>query len=187
MRNLTDWEIINSINKGNYNDFNLLMDRYKHKAFSLLMRMLKNQMDAEEVLQDAFLKTYYGLKNFRGESQFSTWFYKIVYNSAISKLNSRKNKFQNSFISIDEELKIPFDEKYEIKDENLNTIVNKLMEQLPPNYSAVINLYYLDGYSCEEIASIMNLSVSNVKVLLHRSRKALKELIIKNKLEEELK
>ncbi len=91
------------------------MDRYKHKAFSLLMRMLKNQMDAEEVLQDVFLKTYYGLKNFRGESQFSNWFYKIVYNSASTKLSSRKNKFHNNFVLIDEELKISFDEKYEIK------------------------------------------------------------------------
>ncbi len=66
-------------------------------------------------------------------------------------------------------------------------IVNKLIEQLPPNYSAVINLHYLDGYSCEEISAIMNISVSNVKVLLHRSRKALKEIITRNNLQEELK
>lgn len=187
MINLTDNEIIDSINKGNYNDFNLLINRYKHKAFSLLMRMLKNQMDAEEVLQDAFLKTYYGLKNFRGESQFSTWFYKIVYNSAISKLNYRKNKFHNSFVSIEENLKIPFESNIEIEQNNLNNIVNKLIEQLPPQYATVINLHYMDGFSCDEISLIMNLSVSNVKIILYRARKILKEIIMKNNLQEELR
>ena len=84
MKNLTDFEIIESIKRGNHSDFSILVDRYKNKAFSLLKRMLKNDMEAEEILQDAFIKTFNGLKNFKKESKFSTWFYRIVYNTAIS-------------------------------------------------------------------------------------------------------
>ena len=82
MKNLTDQQIIESILKGNNADFALLVDRYKDRAFSLLKRMLKNEMDAEEALQDAFLKMFNSLKDFRAESKFSTWFYKIVFNTA---------------------------------------------------------------------------------------------------------
>ena len=73
MKNLTDIEIIESVKKGNQSDYALLIDRYKNKAFSLLVRMLKNEMESEEVLQDCFLKAYNSLDSFRQESKFSTW------------------------------------------------------------------------------------------------------------------
>ena len=81
MKNLSDNEIIESIKKGNHSDYSLLIDRYKNKAFSLLKRMLKNEMEAEEVLQDCFLKAFYGLNSFKQEAKFSTWFYRIVFNN----------------------------------------------------------------------------------------------------------
>lgn len=92
MRNLSDQEIIDSVRKGNSSDYSILVNRYKNKAFSMLKRMLKNDFDAEEVLQDCFLKAYKSLVNFKGESKFSTWFYRIVYNSAVTKLSSQKRK-----------------------------------------------------------------------------------------------
>ncbi len=92
MKNLSDLEIIESVLRGNHSDFSLLINRYKNKAFSLLKRMLKNEMEAEEVLQDCFLKAFNGLKSFKQESKFSTWFYRIVYNSALTRLSSSKKK-----------------------------------------------------------------------------------------------
>ena len=80
MKNLTDIEIIESVQKGNAADFAILVDRYKNKAFSMLKRMLKNEQEAEEVLQDCFLKSFQSLNSFRGDAKFSTWFYKITYN-----------------------------------------------------------------------------------------------------------
>ena len=77
MKGLSDREIVDSVKKGNHSDYAILIDRYKNKAFSMLTRMLKNKMEAEEVLQDSFLKAFNGLKDFKGESKFSTWFYKI--------------------------------------------------------------------------------------------------------------
>src|SRR5690606_10923412 len=95
-------EIIDSIRKGNHFDFSILIDRYKNKAFSLLKRLLKNEMEAEEVLQDCFLKAFNALNDFRSESKFSTWFYKIVYNTALSRISVKKRKIENEMMSIEE-------------------------------------------------------------------------------------
>lgn len=181
MRELTDTEIIESVKKGNQSDFEILVDRYKNKAFSLLCNMLKDTMEAEEVLQDAFLKAYYGLKTFKHESKFSTWFYRIVYNTALTKLSAKKRKIEKEMISIDEELNIP-DETYSGRSEKkeLNIFLNELIDKLPPNYASVITMFYLEEMSCEEISEVTNRSVSNVKVLLHRSRNALKDIVLKN-------
>ena len=100
MRNISDQEILESVKKGNQADFAVLIDRYKDRAFSLLRRMLKNQFDAEEVLQDCFLKVYNSINSFKGESKFSTWFYRIVYNTALTKLSSKKRKIETEMSSI---------------------------------------------------------------------------------------
>jgi RNA polymerase sigma factor (sigma-70 family) len=181
MRVLTDTEIIDSVRKGNQTDFEILVDRYKNKAFSLLYGMLKDSMEAEEVLQDSFLKAYYGLKNFKQEAKFSTWFYRIVYNSALTRLSVKKRKIEKEMTSIDEELNIS-DEYYSAQSEKkeLSKLINELVNKLPPNYASVITMFYLEEMSCEEICEVTNRSVSNVKVLLHRSRNALKDIVLKN-------
>ena len=179
MKDLSDLEIIDSIRNGNHSDYSLLVDRYKNKAFSLLNRMLKNQMDAEEVLQDSFLKAFNGLRNFKNEAKFSTWFYRIVYNTALTQLSGRKRKIENEMSSLEETLELQSNYDFrESEKVDLNNFVNEMVEQLPPKYASVINLFYLEGLSCEEISEVMNNSVTNVKVLLHRSRNALKDLLI---------
>jgi RNA polymerase sigma factor (sigma-70 family) len=92
MRNISDSEVIESVRKGNQADYSIIVNRYKNKAFSLLKRMLKNEFDAEEVLQDCFMKAFKSLNSFKGESKFSTWFYRIVYNTALTKLSSKKER-----------------------------------------------------------------------------------------------
>ncbi|HMU41783.1 MAG TPA: sigma-70 family RNA polymerase sigma factor [Ignavibacteriaceae bacterium] len=187
MKNITDIEVIESVLKGNQNDFALLIDRYKNKAFSMLKRMLRNDSDAEEVLQDCFMKAYKALNNFKGDARFSTWFYSIVYNTALTKLSSKKRKIESDMTSIDEH--------FDIADSSINIskqfsdsteLLNKMIEKLPPSYSTVINLFYMEEMSCEEISKVMSTSVANVKVMLHRSRSALKDIIIKKNLIPEL-
>jgi RNA polymerase sigma-70 factor (ECF subfamily) len=179
MKDLSDLEIIESVKNGNHSDYSLLIDRYKNKAFSMLSRMLKNEMDAEEVLQDSFLRGFNGLKNFKNEAKFSTWFYRIAYNTALTRLSAKKRKIESEMISIDDQLELRSDYDFENTDKSdLNKFVNDTIEMLPPKYSTVINLYYMEGMSCEEISEVMNITVSNVKVVLHRSRNALKDLLI---------
>ena len=102
MRNLSDQEIIDSVRKGNESDYSIIVDKYKNKAFSMLKRMLKNEFDAEEVLQDCFLKAFKSLSTFKGEAKFSTWFYRIVYNTALTKLSSKKRKTETEMSSVED-------------------------------------------------------------------------------------
>jgi len=187
MKNLTDYEIIDSVKKGNHSDYALIIDRYKNKAFSLLVRMLKNEMDAEEVLQDCFLKAFKSLENFRHESKFSTWFYRIVYNTAVTKLSAKKRKIETEMSSIEDHINIRSDYDFRSTEKkDLSAFVQTMIDQLPPNYASVISMFYLDNMSCEEIASVLETSVSNVKVILYRSRNTLRDLIQKNNYIEEL-
>ena len=185
MKEINDVEIIESVKKGNINDFNLLIDAYKNKAYSMLKRMLKNEFDAEEVLQDCFLKAYYSLDKFQFKSKFSTYFYKIVYNSAITKLSGKRRQIEQNMDSVDD-LNELIDKNDTIGSSNeLNELITGIIEKLPPKYAAVINLFYLEQLSIKEISDVMETTDSNVKILLHRSRNALKDIIVKNNLQEE--
>ncbi len=187
MRNLTDIEIIASVKRGNQSDYAIIIDRYKNKAFSLINRILKNEMEAEEVLQDCFLKAYNALSSFKQDSKFSTWFYRIVYNTTISKVSAKKRKIENEMSSLEDHFNLVSDYDFRVtENSDLSEFVNLMLEKLPPNYSSVLNLFYLNEMSCEEIGEVMNISVPNVKVMLHRSRNALRDLIIKDDLMREV-
>ena len=187
MKNLTDIEIIESVKKGNIGDFSLILDRYKNKGFSLLKRMLKNEMDAEEALQDSFLKAYNSLAGFRHEAKFSTWFYRIVYNTGLTVIASKKRKIEQEMSSIDEHFDLG-DNDAEIysTSENVSAYILKLVDKLPIRNALVVILFYLDNLSLNEISQVMDLSLVNTKVLLHRSRNVLRELILKHNYQEEL-
>jgi RNA polymerase sigma-70 factor (ECF subfamily) len=183
MKDLTDIEIIASVKRGNQTDFSILIDRYKNKAFTLIKRILKNEMEAEEVLQDCFLKAYNALSSFREEAKFSTWFYRIVYNTTISKVSAKKRKVESEMSSLEDHFNL--ESNYDLRiteNSDLSAFVNDMLEKLPANYSLVLNLFYLTEMTCEEISEVMNISVPNVKVMLHRSRNAMRDLIIKNNL-----
>jgi RNA polymerase sigma factor (sigma-70 family) len=187
MKDLTDLEIIASVKRGNQADYAIIIDRYKNKAFSLIKRMLKNEMEAEEVLQDCFLKMYYALNSFKQEAKFSTWFYRIVYNTTLSKISARKRKIENEMSSLEDHFNLESNYDFRItENSDLSLFVNVMLEKLPSNYSSVLNLFYLNEMSCKEISEVMNISVPNVKVMLHRSRNALRDLIIKKNLIREL-
>ncbi|MCW8809688.1 MAG: sigma-70 family RNA polymerase sigma factor [Ignavibacteriaceae bacterium] len=188
MRNLSHQEIIDSVRKGNDSDYSIIVDRYKNKAFSMLKRMLKNEFDAEEVLQDCFLKAFKSLSSFKGESKFSTWFYRIVYNTALTKLSSKKRMTETQMSSVEDHFNL--ESEYgsdEIEKEDVNQLIHDTISKLPERYSAIITMFYLNEMTIEEISEAMQLSVSNVKVMLHRSRNSMRDLILKSKLVEELR
>ncbi len=187
MRHLSDIEIIDSINRGNVSDFSLIVERYKDKAFSLLKRLLKNELDAEEALQDSFLKVYNSLKNFRKDSQFSTWIYKIVFNTGLTVLSSKKRKIEQQMSSIDEEFELSgYNNEVYAASENVREYILKMVDQLPIRNALVVILFYMDGMSLNEISQVLGISLVNTKVLLHRSRNALKDLLLKHNYQEEM-
>lgn len=187
MKNLTDYEIIESVQKGNTADFVLIVERYKNRAFSMLKRMLKSEPEAEEALQDCFLKCYNALDKFRSDSKFSTWFYKITYNTALTRLSGKKRKIVSEMKSIDDEPNLAVPESAGVEQKDFSEFVVSLVDELPVKFAAIINMFYLNGMSCEEIAEVTDTSAANVKVTLHRARTALRELIEKKDLMKELK
>jgi RNA polymerase sigma-70 factor (ECF subfamily) len=187
MRNLSDQEIIDSVRKGNESDYSIIIDKYKNKAFSMLKRMLKNEFDAEEVLQDCFLKAFNSLGTFKGEAKFSTWFYRIVYNTALTRLSSKKRKTEIEMSSVEDHFNLESDYGADdIEKKDINEFVHDIINKLPERYSAIITMFYLNEMSIEEISDVMGISISNVKVMLHRSRNSLRDLIMKSRLAEEL-
>lgn len=187
MKNLTELEIIESVKRGNQTDFTLLVDMYKDRAFSLLKRLLKNEMDAEEALMDSFLKVYKSLPNFRFESKFSTWFYKIVYNTGLTFLSSKNRRIDNETSSIDEYFELgENDDEIYAKAENGKEYLLKLVDKLPPRHALIIILFYIDDLSLNEISQVLDLSLVNTKVLLHRSRNGLRDMLLKHNYQEEI-
>ena len=185
MKKLSDIEIIDSVLKGNQGDYALLIDRYKDKAFSLLKRLLGNEMDAEEALQDSFLKAYNSLAGFRRDSKFSTWFYRITYNTGLTVVASKKRKVEQQMTSIDEHFELgDFDTEVYSTTTIAKEYLLKMIDKLPIRNALVLILFYIDDMSLNEICQVMDISLVNAKVLLHRSRNSLRDLLLKHNYQE---
>lgn len=175
MEKKTDEYYIREILKGDSGSFSQLVEKYSHLAFSLSMKLLNQREDAEEASQDAFIKAYNSLSLFQNGSTFKTWFFRIVYNTAVSRLRTRKNREVNI-----DEVKIADSEIVSTENavEQLNSsdrqkYLNIGLERLDPEERALLQLYYYDDFSMDEISVITGLTVSNAKVKIHRSRKRL--------------
>jgi RNA polymerase sigma-70 factor (ECF subfamily) len=172
-----DIQVIERILAGNTRDFEILVNRHKDLAFTLAYRLLNNREDAEEATQDAFIKAFRSLSGFRKDSGFSTWLYRIVYNTALSMKRLKKPVFQNidDMPSLSEKSDVP---KYDFDAiAERNQMLEKALQRIPEEDRILITLYYLNESGVDEIHAITGLSKSNVKVKLFRARKKLQELI----------
>lgn len=178
MQNKDDAYYIEKVLGGETEAFAVLVDRHKTLAYNISIGIVKKPEDAEEITQDAFVKAYRSLKNFKGDSKFSTWLYRIVYNSSISHLRKKQRELPTDTESR-EMMKSSglIDDDGSQNDEILAAALNKAVDALPSGEKTMISLYYYEDSSVEEIAKIMALSVSNVKVRLFRTRKKLHEQI----------
>lgn len=175
MEKTEELKIIEQVKQGDLLSFRLLVDKYKNMAYHIALQVVRNNEDAEEIAQDSFLKAYQSINNFRGESKFSTWFYRIVYNQAVSK--TRKRKIETSNIDeveiSDHEIAQAYEEFTLLEKEERSIQLNEAISKLKEDESLLITLFYLDENSIEEISEITNYSVANVKVKLFRARKKL--------------
>ncbi len=158
-------EIIRQVQQGNTALFSELVDQYKDPAFSLCVRICGNRDDAADICQEAFIKAFRALSNFRGDAGFATWFYRIVYNSAISYLRAHKIKT----IPLENIRDIQGNEEQD-DDEPTRKLVRKIVSDLPETDRSIVTLYYLMDHSISEISEVTGLSESNIKVRLHRCR-----------------
>lgn len=177
MNHRDDTQLINCILQGDISGYTVLVDRYKDLAFTIAFRVLGNREDAEEVAQDAFVKAYQNLAGFRQQSKFSTWLFRIIYNTAISRKRLRKPFFQLTADLPGLPVNLSTWATDEPEDEERGTMLEKALMKLSEPERTIVTLYYINESSVEEIHSITGLSKANVKVKLFRARKKLQELV----------
>lgn len=176
---IPDQHYIDKVLAGENEAFTDLVERYKHMAYTLAFRLLKNHEEAEETAQDAFVKAYQHLRAFRSESKFSTWLYKIIYHSALGRLRKVKREYRDldDFEKIAEPETGSILQKLKIQDQK--KYLTMALENLDPEENMIIHLYYLNESPISEVCAITGLSESNVKIKLFRIRKKLYQHLTK--------
>ena len=174
-----EMELIKQIRNGETELFSIFLEEHASKVHSLIGQIVSNREDTEELTQDAFVKAYSKLHTFKGDCKFSTWLFRIAYNTAISATRKKKMVFptiEESLINnlADEEVDFLLDQ-----DENEKVMLQLeiAVKKLNTEDAAIIRLFYNEEKSVNELADILQISVSNVKVKMHRARKKLVLLI----------
>ncbi len=176
-----DQELVVQVQKGDKRAFDLLVLKYQHKVVNLISRYIRDHSEVHDVAQEAFIKAYRALPQFRGESAFYTWMYRIAINTAKNYLVSQGRKLPN--IDIDAQDAEQFEgesglkdndtpERIALKDE-IEATVLKAIEDLPEDLRTAITLRELEGLSYEEIAETMQCPVGTVRSRIFRAREAI--------------
>jgi RNA polymerase sigma-70 factor (ECF subfamily) len=181
-------QLVSAAKSGDTTAFEELVNRYERKIFRLGMNITQNREDAEDVMQDAFLKSYQNLDRFQGDSRFYTWLVRIAVNEALMKLRKRRP----GQVSLDEPITDDGEDSVfrEIEDwgpspekrfaqTELNEILNSVIGQLDPIFRVAFLLRDVEGLSTEETAQILGISVAAVKSRLLRARLKLRQKLNK--------
>ena len=177
-----DFLLVQKVQAGDKSAFNLLVSKYHRRVGRLLIRMVKNQEDIEDIVQDTFIKAYRAIGNFRGESAFYTWIYRIAINTAKNHLVTLGRK-----PSTLKELKDEDGETFEddsalshidtpeslYQTKQIGEAVNEAMNALPEELRAAIAMREIDGLSYEEIAVAMDCPIGTVRSRIFRARDAI--------------
>jgi RNA polymerase sigma-70 factor (ECF subfamily) len=154
-----DLGLVQRVQKGDKTAFDLLVRKYQHKVVKLVTRYLRDPADAEDVTQEAFIKAYRAIPQFRGDSAFYTWLYRIAINTA-----------KNAIVSRD---RSPVDFALDLQTEEIRVTVNQAIEALPEDLRTAIVLRELEGLSYEDIAQSMDCPVGTVRSRIFRAREAI--------------
>jgi len=184
MEYISDEVYIKRVLSGDSRAFSCLVERHKAMVFTITLRITEQREDAEEVSQDVFLKMYQALHTFKGNSKFTTWLYSIAYNMAISHVR----KSRPNYVPLSDVEHKMSDETDEIiifedeSDDNQRRIaLSRALDNLKQDELLLINMYYTQQMSIEQISEITKLSISNVKVKLFRIRQKLSSDIVNKK------
>jgi RNA polymerase sigma-70 factor (ECF subfamily) len=184
----SDQALVGKIRAGDFQAFEALVNRHEGKVYRLAMRMLRNQEDAEDALQETFLQVYRGLKGFEGRSTFSTWLFRLATNVCLMKIRHRGTEPAQllpleEYLPRHEEGEHPQIQDWPDKPEEV--LLNKesrqkmleALERLPAEYRAVFILRDIEGLSNAEAGEALGISVAAVKSRLHRARLTLRGML----------
>ena len=176
-----DDRIVDAALGGDMRAFELLMEKHESKMYAVALRMCANREDAQDCLQDAMLRVYKALSSFKGQSSFSTWAYRITMNTCLDEL--RRKKIRQA-ASLDQMLEVgwsPVDEENSTErhadNQELKRNLSKAIQTLPEEMRAAVVLRDVQGFSYDEIASMLSTNVGTVKSRISRGREKLREIL----------
>ncbi len=186
----SDYELIDDSIGGDEDAFGILMGRYENSLYGLIFKMVRNHEETQDLVQEAFIKSYKALESFNKQYSFSTWLFKIASNNCIDHLRKRRLKTTSIDVPIQTEdgslsQDLPDDSFSPEKDSLRNELflsVNSIIDELPEKYKVVINLRHKEDQSYEEIAVALDIPIGTVKARIFRAREILKKSITKMKL-----
>lgn len=180
----TDQILVERVQQGDKQAFGLLVSKYQRKLMRLVSRLVRDPAEAEDVVQEAFIKAYRALPGFRGESAFYTWLYRIGINAAKNYLATRSRRPPTA-TEFDSEEAEAFDNAELLRDQNtperilmskeIGATVNVAIEALPEDLRNAIILREIEGLSYDEIASVMECPIGTVRSRIFRAREAIAE------------
>ena len=181
----TDKQLVARVQKGDKRAFDLLVLKYQYKVHAIVARYINDREEVNDIVQESFIKAYRALANFRGDSQFYTWLYRIAVNTAKNYLVSRSRRPPANDIDVEDaeyftgsdNLKdIDTPENIVYRDE-LEQVVNDAIKNLPEDLRSAVTLREFDGLSYEDIAAIMECPVGTVRSRIFRAREAIDQQV----------
>lgn len=181
----SDQQLVERVQQGDKRAFDLLVLKYQHKIISLVHRYVRDSADVHDVVQEAFIKAYRALENFRGDSAFYTWMYRIAINTAKNHLISRGRRPPATDVDIgdaehfagSESLRDINTPESNLFCDQLQAVVENTISQLPEDLRVAITLREMEGLSYEEIAGIMECPVGTVRSRIFRAREAIDKVV----------
>ncbi|NOT86010.1 MAG: RNA polymerase sigma factor RpoE [Methylococcaceae bacterium] len=176
-----DSDLVLRVQQGDKRAFDLLVIKYQHRLIQLVNRYVKDPSEAQDIAQEAFIKAYRALRDFRGDSAFYTWLYRIAINTAKNFLVAKARRSSDFEVDIDEAEQIEnapqlqgmdTPEQILLNDEILS-MINTAIEELPEDMRMAIMMREIEGLSYEEIAQIMNCPIGTIRSRIFRAREAI--------------
>lgn len=181
--NHTDQELVARVQQGDKRAFDLLVQKYQHRIVSLISRYVRDPDEALDIAQETFIKAYRALANFRGDSAFYTWLYRIAINTAKNHLISLGRRPPGADIEIADAEQLAMESSHQLRDtdtpehlalrDELKQTIFQAIENLPDDLRTAIVLRELEGLSYEEIARAMSCPIGTVRSRIFRAREAI--------------
>ncbi|MGL4363288.1 MAG: RNA polymerase sigma factor [Cellulosilyticaceae bacterium] len=179
-------QLIDEAKKGSVEAYEQLIKQYEHMIYAICIRMLHNEHDAFDVAQEVCIKIWRQIQTFEGNSKFSTWIYRVSTNQCLDTLRQKKRDLV-MYSEQDEEKQqievadtVNLIEEY-VEEKVLQDVITIALKEIKEEYSAIIVLRDMQGYSYEEIGKMLELNIGTVKSRISRARNALKKILLQKK------
>ncbi len=181
-----DKDLVKRVQQGDKSAFDLLVIKYQHRIIQLVNRYIKDPSEAQDVAQEAFIKAYRALPNFRGDSAFYTWLYRIAINTAKNYLLSRSRRYSNYQVDIQDaeqienapQLQGSETPEYLLMNDDIVNTIETVIDNLPEEMRIAIMLREFEGMSYDEIAQTMECPVGTIRSRIFRAREAIDKKLL---------